>query len=94
MSEENIELFRRFNDAFNRGDLEGAIALVDPPPEFEFVPPGVFNPDLAAGQRGPEELRMWCDAGGLATDTHESLGRLAECAAGVARSASNLGKST
>jgi hypothetical protein len=60
MSEENIGLFLRFNDAFNRGDLEGAIALVDPPPEFD----------------------------------HVSLGRLAECAAGVARSASNLGKST
>jgi hypothetical protein len=53
MSEENIELFLRFNNAFNRGDLEGAIALIDPPPEFELVPPGVFNPDFAAVQRGP-----------------------------------------
>ena len=45
----------RCNEAFNRGDLEGAIALVDPPSEFEFVPSGVFNPDLAAVQRGPED---------------------------------------
>ena len=55
MSEGNIELFRRCNEAFNRGDLEGAVALVDPPSEFEFVPSGVFNPDLAAVQRGPED---------------------------------------
>ena len=38
MSEENFELFLRFKNAFNRGDLEGAIALIDPPPEFELCP--------------------------------------------------------
>jgi ketosteroid isomerase-like protein len=57
MSEENVELFRRFLAAFNRGDLEGAIALADPPPEFEFVASGLLLPDLAAVQRGPEGLR-------------------------------------
>jgi ketosteroid isomerase-like protein len=57
MSQENVEPFRRFLAAFNRGDLEGAIALVDPPPEFEFVASGLLLPDLAAVQRGPEGLR-------------------------------------
>jgi hypothetical protein len=46
MSEENVELFRRVNEATNRGDVEGAIALVDPPPEFEFVPPKASTPTL------------------------------------------------
>lgn len=57
MSQENMEPFRRFNAAFNRGDLGGAIALVDPPPEFEFVFSGVFMPELAGVHRGPEGLR-------------------------------------
>jgi hypothetical protein len=57
MSQENVELFRRMVEAINRGDLEGAIALADPPPEFEFVPSGVLIPDLASVQRGPEGFR-------------------------------------
>ena len=54
MSQENVELLRRFIEAFNRGDLEAALALADAPPEFEFVPSGVLIPDLASVQRGPE----------------------------------------
>ena len=57
MSQENVELLRRINEVFNRGDHEGAFALADPPPEFEFVPSGVLIPDLADVQRGPEGLR-------------------------------------
>jgi ketosteroid isomerase-like protein len=57
MSQENVELLRRFIEAFNRGDLEAALALADAPPEFEFVPSGVLIPDLASVQRGPEGLR-------------------------------------
>jgi ketosteroid isomerase-like protein len=56
MSGEDVELVRRFIEAFNRGDLEGAIALVDPPPESEFVP-GDFGPELMGVQRGPEGMR-------------------------------------
>jgi ketosteroid isomerase-like protein len=55
MSSENVELIRRFTETFNRGDLESAIALVDPPPEFELL--GVPMPDLAGVHRGPEGLR-------------------------------------
>ena len=57
MSQENVELLRRITEAFNRGDLEGAIRLADTPPEFEFVPSGVLIPDLASVERGPEAFR-------------------------------------
>ncbi len=57
MSRENVELVRRIFEAVNRGDMEGAFALADPPPEFEFVPSGVLIPDLSGVQRGPEGLR-------------------------------------
>jgi ketosteroid isomerase-like protein len=57
MSQENVELVRRMGEAFNRGDLDAAIALADPPPEFEYVPSGDLIGDLAGVKRGPEELR-------------------------------------
>jgi ketosteroid isomerase-like protein len=57
MSEVNVELLRRMFEAINRGDIEGAIALADPPPEFEFVPSGTLIPDLASVQRGAEGFR-------------------------------------
>jgi uncharacterized protein len=57
MSQENVELVRRVFEAINRGDIEGAVALADPPSDFEFVPSGVLIPDLASVQRGAEGLR-------------------------------------
>jgi ketosteroid isomerase-like protein len=57
MSQENVELVRRGLEALNRGDIEGAVALADPLPEFEFVPSGVLIPDLSGVQRGPEGMR-------------------------------------
>jgi ketosteroid isomerase-like protein len=57
MSQENVELVRRGIETLNRGDFEGALALTNPPPEFEFVPSGVLIPDLADVQRGPEGIR-------------------------------------
>jgi ketosteroid isomerase-like protein len=54
MSEENVDLLRRMTEAFNRGGPEDALAIANPPPEFEFVPSGVLFPDLAGVQRGPE----------------------------------------
>jgi ketosteroid isomerase-like protein len=73
MSEENIELLRRFTEALNRGDLDGAIALVDPLPEFQSVPPG-----LAAVQRGPEGLRQivegyWSEFDDTHVELHELI---------------------
>jgi uncharacterized protein len=57
MSQENVELLRRLIETFNRGDVEGALAIADAPPEFEFVPSGVLIPDLSGVLRGPEGLR-------------------------------------
>jgi ketosteroid isomerase-like protein len=57
MSEENVELVRRGIETVNRGDVEGALAMVDVAPEFEFVPSGVLIPDLSDVQRGPEGAR-------------------------------------
>ena len=53
MSQENVELVRRINDAFNRGDFDPMFALADPPPEFEYVPDRI----VGAMQRGPEGFR-------------------------------------
>jgi ketosteroid isomerase-like protein len=52
MSQENVELNRRFTEAFNRGDLKGVIALADPPPEYEAVR---RDPDLAGVRRGSRD---------------------------------------
>ena len=62
MSQENVELVRRMNEAYNRGDIDGLLALANPPPEFEFVPSGVLIPDLSGVQRGPEGLRRLGEA--------------------------------
>jgi ketosteroid isomerase-like protein len=62
MSEENVELVRGMYEALNRGDIESALALADPPPDFEFVPSGVLIPDLSGVQRGPEGLRRLMEA--------------------------------
>jgi SnoaL-like domain len=76
MSEENVDLLRRITEAFDRGDLEDALALADPPPEFEFVPSGVLIPDLASVQRGPEGLRrlaewLWAEFDDFHVEAHE-----------------------
>jgi ketosteroid isomerase-like protein len=76
MPEENVELLRRLIETFNRGDVEGALAIADAPPEFEFVPSGVLIPDLS-GVRGPEELRrgleFWDQFDEPRFDVHELI---------------------
>jgi ketosteroid isomerase-like protein len=62
MSQENVEIVRRGFEAVNRGDIEGAVALADPPSDFEFVPSGVLIPDLSGIQRGPEGFRRLTEA--------------------------------
>jgi ketosteroid isomerase-like protein len=92
MSEENVELLRRFTEAFNRGNLAGAIALVDPPPEFEFVGSGVI-PDLAGVQRGPEGLRRAVETfWGEFDDAHAELHELIDAGDEVFVSATFRGR--
>jgi ketosteroid isomerase-like protein len=78
MSQENVELFRRFIEVCNRGDLEGAIALADPPPEFESVPSVDFPRDLADVQRGAEGFRQlvegfWAEFDDPHIEVHELI---------------------
>jgi ketosteroid isomerase-like protein len=78
VSQENVDLLRRITEAFDRGDLEHALALADPPPEFEFVPSGVLIPDLASVQRGPEGLRrlaewLWAEFDDFHVEAHEFI---------------------
>ena len=40
MPQENMEIYRRFFDAYNRGDLEATLDLIAP--DFEFRPSGLF----------------------------------------------------
>jgi ketosteroid isomerase-like protein len=57
MSQENVELLRRINEAFNRADFDPMFALAHPPPEFEYVHDPAFGPDLGGVQRGREGFR-------------------------------------
>src|SRR6478735_4850714 len=41
MSEENVEIIRRLLDAWNRQDIEGILALVDPEGEYVNAPTAV-----------------------------------------------------
>jgi ketosteroid isomerase-like protein len=79
MSQENVELIRRITEAIDRSDLEGAVAIANPPPEFEFDPAtGVPNVDLLGVQRGPEGLRrvlepIWSYFDDLHVELHELI---------------------
>lgn len=61
MSEDNIEVIRKANAAFNSGDYDSLVALFDP--EVEFVD-HLPLPDAAQPARGPDELRALLDAWG------------------------------
>jgi ketosteroid isomerase-like protein len=56
MSQENVELVRRVYEAFNRGDLDAAVA--DIAPDAEYVSTGTI-PGFAGTYQGPEELRRF-----------------------------------
>jgi ketosteroid isomerase-like protein len=79
MSEENVELIRRITEAVDRGDLDGAVAIANPLPEFEFDPSTWFpQADLVGVQRGPEGLRrvlepFWSEFDDLHVELHELI---------------------
>ena len=56
MSEENVELVRKAYEAFNRGDVEGAVANIAP--DFVYVSTGVI-PGMEGVKRGPAGLRRF-----------------------------------
>lgn len=67
MSHANVELLKRGVDAFNRGDMDGMLAMLDP--EVEFVTAGLF-PGTAPIYRGHDGwVTFWGDFRG----TWESL---------------------
>ncbi len=59
MSQENVELYRRGMDAFNRRDLDAFLALLDP--DVDFAPRSVA---LEGGRsfRGHEAVRTWWES--------------------------------
>jgi ketosteroid isomerase-like protein len=58
MSEENVEIVRQAYEAFNRGDIERAVANIAP--DFEYVSTGVI-PGTEEVYRGPEGLRRFLE---------------------------------
>ena len=56
MSQENVEIVRRGFDAYQRGDLDAAVA--DLAPDCEFVPTGAL-PGGRGVYRGPEGYRRF-----------------------------------
>jgi len=51
MSQENVEIVRQAFDAFNRGDLEGVVAVCDPAVEW-FPPKELPSPGPFYGHQG------------------------------------------
>src|SRR5437870_12536579 len=59
MSEANVEIMRRFYDAWTGGDFDAGLSLVDP--EIEWRGPREF-PDLAEPRYGPAGIRDYLRA--------------------------------
>jgi ketosteroid isomerase-like protein len=58
MSQENVESFKRANDAFNRRDVDALLAEVDPNVELHPAMAGLLGGD-ATVYRGHEGVRAW-----------------------------------
>jgi ketosteroid isomerase-like protein len=56
MSQENVELVRQAQDAFNRRDLDALLALHDPDVE---VAPSILKVEGGDSYRGHDGLRTW-----------------------------------
>jgi ketosteroid isomerase-like protein len=59
MSQENVEIVRRALEAFNAGDVGGAIAYLTP--EFEYAATGII-PGAGGVVRGPEGFRRFLES--------------------------------
>lgn len=59
MSQDNIAVVRRLNEAFNRGDIDGILALMDP--AFETSVPPQFSPEPDT-YRGHDGIRRYFES--------------------------------
>jgi ketosteroid isomerase-like protein len=76
MSQENFELIRAMTDAFNRLDLDAALALVAPDVEWE---ENSDLPGLREVYRGRAEARAWADEIlGVFESPHNELDRITD----------------
>jgi ketosteroid isomerase-like protein len=57
MAREDVDVVLRGLDAFNRGDIEGLVAEVDPAVVWEEG--GLVFPDLPPAYHGPDGVRRW-----------------------------------
>jgi ketosteroid isomerase-like protein len=63
MSQENVEILRQANGAFNRGDLEGFLAFCGEEVEIEDLNNAPDLPPVAYGKEGARRfLAAWTDA--------------------------------
>src|SRR6476660_10524494 len=56
MSQANVEMVRELYEAFNRGELDAYLSMLDP--DFAWQGPREI-PDLAGAHRGPEGVRRY-----------------------------------
>jgi len=59
MSQRNIAVVRRINEAFNSGDIEAILALIDP--DFQTSVPPQFSPEPDT-YRGHDGMRRYFDS--------------------------------
>ena len=57
MSKRDVDVILRGLGAFNRGDIDGLVATVDPAVVWEEG--GVVFPDLPPAYHGPDGVRRW-----------------------------------
>jgi ketosteroid isomerase-like protein len=70
MSQENVEAFKRADDAFNRGDVEAVLEEIDPEVEFYDVFGQMLGGE-AMVYRGHEGVRDWFgDVSGAFAELH------------------------
>ena len=63
MSQENVEILRQANEAFNRGDVEGFLAFCGEEVEIEDLNNAPDLPPVACGKEAAQQfLAAWTDA--------------------------------
>jgi ketosteroid isomerase-like protein len=77
MSQENVEATKRFNDAYNRRDVEGMLAELDPEVEWHPALPEALMGRGPAVYRGHGGVRsMFADLYGAFAELHVELSEI------------------